>query len=64
MARKFLDTNGVEYIVSDVDIDHESESMIMTKNSGKRVVPTFEIEGMFYFNPSLLELARLLNIDQ
>lgn len=64
MARKFLDSTGVEYTMTDVDVDHDGESLITALNGGKRVVPTFELDGVYYFNPTLLELANLLSIDK
>ena len=42
----------------------EAAELVMNHNLGKRRVPTFEIDGAFYGNPPLSELARLVGVER
>lgn len=62
IARKFLDSKGVEYEMIDVDADEDAAHQVMEWNNGNRTVPTFEIDGAVYTNPSRQQLTELLKL--
>lgn len=48
LARQFLDDEGIFY--EEVDIEHSAEGarLVEHANSGKRIVPTFDIDGTVF----------------
>ena len=44
----------------DIDVETHHGDRIGAKTGGSRVVPTLEIEGELYVNPSLAEVKRAL----
>jgi glutaredoxin len=59
-AKSFLKANGVEFEEINIDEDEEGALLVMKNNDGKRRVPTLEINGAYYGNPPLPELAELI----
>jgi mycoredoxin len=59
-TKRFLEANGVEFEEISIDEDEEAAKLVMRNNNGKRRVPTLEIDGAYYGNPPLPELAELL----
>lgn len=59
-AKKFLESNGTTFEIIDIDRDATAAALVMQHNEGKRRVPTFEIDGQFYGNPPLSQLAELI----
>jgi mycoredoxin len=59
-AKRFLKANGVEFEEINIDEDAEAAELVMKNNDGKRRVPTLEIDGSYYGNPPLDELAELI----
>lgn len=44
-AKKFLDEEGIFYDEIDIEASPEAALLVEQANGGRRVVPTFEIEG-------------------
>lgn len=61
-AKRFLRENDVAFDETDIEQDERAVQIVMKQNGGKRRVPTFEIDGVFYGNPSIPELARIVGV--
>jgi glutaredoxin len=59
-TKHFLEASGVEFEEVNIDEDAEAAKLVMKNNNGKRRVPTLEIDGAYYGNPPLPELAELI----
>ncbi|MEM1176933.1 MAG: glutaredoxin family protein [Acidobacteriota bacterium] len=59
-AKAFLNSKGVEYREVDIEAQPEAAETVAAHNNGKHIVPTFDIGGRFYGNPSLHELGQLV----
>ena len=59
-AKAFLSSKRVDFKEVDIEATPEAAEIVATHNDGKHVVPTFEIDGRFFGNPSLKELGELL----
>ena len=55
--------NGVSIAEVNIEEDEEAAKRVMSANQGNRTVPTFEIDGEWYTNPELEELAKLVGIS-
>jgi len=57
-ALRFLDQQGISHEDIDVDESEEAEALVLRVNNGRRVVPTFEVDGRFFacspYNKELL----------
>ena len=62
-AKRFLREHGVTFEEIDIERDESAGQLVMEQNGGKRSVPTFDIEGSFYGNPSIPELARIVGVS-
>lgn len=62
-AKAFLKNQGIEYREVDIEATPEAASVVAEHNQGKHVVPTFEIGGQFYGNPSLKDLGQILGVS-
>ena len=62
-AKRFLRENAVPFDEIDIEQDESAVRLVMEKNDGKRRVPTFEIDGAYYGNPSIPELAHVLGVS-
>ena len=62
-AKRFLRDNQVPFDEIDIEQDEQAVQLVMEQNGGKRRVPTLEIDGTFYGNPSIPELARIVGIS-
>ena len=61
-ARRFLDAYEVTYTEIDIE-DHEDAALQVEQwNRGNRTVPTFDIDGNIYTNPSPGQLTQLLGL--
>ena len=47
-AKKFLDEEGVFYEEVDIEQSVEAARLVEKANNGKRIVPTFEIDGTVF----------------
>ena len=61
-AKRFLRANDVEFEEIDIEQDDNAIQLVMEKNGGKRRVPTFDIDGAYYGNPTIPELAGVLGV--
>lgn len=61
-AKRFLEANQVPFEEINIDDSREAADMVMSKNNGKRAVPTIEIDGVFHGNPPIAELAALVGL--
>ena len=59
-AKAYLNSKGVEYTEIDIEKQPDTAAIVRAHNNGKNVVPTFEIDGSYYGNPSLSDLGKLL----
>jgi glutaredoxin len=62
-AKRFLRENEVPFDEIDIEQDERAVQIVMEQNGGKRRVPTFEIDGAHYGNPSIPELARIVGVS-
>lgn len=60
-AKAFLGSRGIEYREVDIETKPEAAEIVARHNAGKHVVPTFEIDGEVYGNPSLKQLGDLVS---
>lgn len=61
-AKRFLRDSKIEFEEIDIEQDDEAVQLVMAKNDGKRRVPTFEIDGAYYGNPTIPELAGIVGV--
>ena len=62
-AKRFLREHGIEFGEIDIEQDPDAERLVKEKNQGKARVPTFEIDGTYYGNPTIPELARITGVS-
>lgn len=62
-AKNFLKEQNIPFEYRNIDIDESHVATVEQINHGKRVIPTFEILGRTYTNPSNAELACILGIN-
>ena len=60
VAKNFLDDNKVLYESIDITKDPAASEYVIKVNGGKRIIPTFEIEGKIYTNPGIVELSKII----
>jgi len=56
----FFEQNQIAYTVYHVDRDKKAVKRLQTLCGGKKIVPTLEIEGKVFINPSINEIQQLL----
>ena len=61
-AKRFLRENGIEFEEIDIERDDRAVQLVMEKNDGKRRVPTIDVDGAFYGNPTIPQLAGVLGV--
>ena len=61
-AKNFLRERGIDFTEIDIENDASAAELVMHHNGGKRRVPTFDIDGEFYGNPNIPELAHILSV--
>ncbi len=61
-ARHFLDENNVPYTKIDIEADEAAALRVEQWNRGNRTVPTIDIDGEVYTNPSAAQLRELLGL--
>ncbi|MEM7052843.1 MAG: glutaredoxin family protein [Acidobacteriota bacterium] len=59
-TKAFLDDRKIPYREIDIEQDEAAAELVMRHNDGKRRVPTLEIAGRYYGNPSIAELRSLV----
>lgn len=62
-SKKFLGENFIPFKWVDIEEDKEGEAYVISKNGGKRIIPTIVFEDdTFLVEPSNSELAKKLNL--
>lgn len=59
-TKDFLSSKNVTYREIDIEATPEAAEIVAHHNNGKHIVPTLEISGQFYGNPSIRDLKSLL----
>ena len=60
VAKKYLDDQLVEYELIDITKDSNAAEYVMSVNGGKRIIPTFDIDGQIHTNPGINGLVKLI----
>jgi thioredoxin reductase (NADPH) len=62
-SKKFLGENFIPFTWVDIEEDKEGEAYVISKNNGKRIIPTIVFEDdSFLVEPTNSELAKKLNL--
>jgi len=61
-AKAFLRSKGVAFEEIDIEQDEEAMKIVVAVNAGKRRVPTLRIDGKYYGNPPIDQLAEALGV--
>jgi len=59
-AKHFLKSKGIEFQYIDIAENQEAIKIIESINSGKRIVPTIDIDGKIYVNPGISKLSKII----
>ena len=59
-AKKFLDSKEIKYEYIIITDNQEAIELVEKINSGKRVIPTLDIEGKIYVNPGINGLMKII----
>lgn len=62
-AKSYLTENNIPFEFIDVDLDKTATRLVETINNGKRIIPTLDLNGKTFTNPSNPELADVLGIN-
>ena len=65
-ATSLLSENKIDYTfynVEDVKFGNQYSELVRKINNGKRIIPTFLIDGVEYTNPSNSELRSILKVE-
>jgi len=59
-AKNFLNSKGVifEYII--ITENNDAVDFLEKVNNGKRIIPTFDIDGQIYRNPGINGLMKII----
>ena len=60
VAKAFLDEHNIKCEIVDVSESQDAAEYVKSINGGKRVIPTFIIDGEIHTNPGIKELSRLI----
>ncbi|MDY7396093.1 glutaredoxin domain-containing protein [Aureibaculum sp. 2210JD6-5] len=62
-AKTFLKENDIDFEFIDVDLDESATRLVEKINNGKRIIPTFDLNGSTFTNPSNAALAEVLGVN-
>lgn len=62
-AKRFLEENNVDYTEVNIEKNEDAAQTVIKHTGGKRIVPTFDIDGKLYSNPNFRDLKEILNIS-
>ena len=48
------------YELIDITKDPAASEYVIKVNGGKRIIPTFDIDGKIYTNPGIAELSKII----
>ena len=60
IAKKYLDEHNIEYELVDISKDPATADYVRSVNGGKRIIPTFDIDGQIHTNPGINGLVKLI----
>ena len=60
IAKKYLDEHNILYELIDVSKDPVAADYVRSVNGGKRIIPTFDIDGQIHTNPGINGLVKLI----
>ena len=60
IAKKYLDEHNILYDLIDVSKDPAAADYVRRVNGGKRIIPTFDIDGQIHTNPGINGLVKLI----
>lgn len=63
-AKQFLQQEGIEVQLVDVHTNQKALNRVQQGNNGRCILPTLELEGVFYPNPSNEDLLSLLKVQE
>lgn len=63
-AKKFIQQEGIEVQFIDVQTNQKALNRVQQGNNGRCILPTLELEGVFYPNPSNEDLKSLLQVKE
>ncbi len=62
-AKAYLKENNIDFEFIDVDLDKDATALVEKINNGKRIIPTVDLNGKTFTNPSNAVLADSLGIN-
>jgi mycoredoxin len=62
IAKRFLTENNVSYTEINIDEDEEAARRVEQWNNGNRTIPTLDIDGNIFTNPSPAQLRQVLGL--
>ncbi|MCH9649995.1 MAG: glutaredoxin family protein [Deltaproteobacteria bacterium] len=62
-AKAFLKSKNVDFREIDIEATPDAADIVAQHNDGKHIVPTFEIDGQFFGNPTLQVLGKLISVN-
>lgn len=63
-VKRLLQEHQIKFEEINIEENEQAAELVILQNEGKRRVPTIEINGSFYGDPPLDELARLVGITR
>ena len=63
IAKRFLDEHTVPYTEIDIEADEDAALRVEQWNHGNRTVPTIDIDGTIFTNPSPAQLRQVLGLS-
>ena len=60
IAKKYLDEHNILYELIDVSKYPAAADYVRSVNGGKRIIPTFDIDGQIHTNPGINGLVKLI----
>jgi glutaredoxin-like protein len=62
IAKRFLDEHKVSYTEINIDEDEAAAQRVQEWNNGNRTIPTLDINGQIFTNPSPAQLRQVLGL--
>lgn len=62
ITKRFLDEQQVPYTEINVDEDEAAAQRVEQWNNGNRIIPTLDIDGKIFTNPSPTQLRQVLGL--
>ena len=59
-VKKFLDEKEISYTYIDITENIEAIKLVEEINNGKRIIPTLIVDGVFFTNPGIQELMKII----